>query len=373
MSNDREYAYMLHNISGIGNKTLFRLHEEFGDARSIYRADDKYLRKLLTQKQMELFSKAKASWDVQKEYEDLYRRGIDFYYYFANDYPAKLKDIPDPPYGLYCIGRLPYEDNPAVSIIGARNSSEYGKYVAKQFGKNLAEHNVQIISGMARGVDGIGQQAAIDAGGTSFGVLGSGVDICYPSENRGLYEALITNGGIISEYAPGTQPKPQFFPPRNRIISGLSDAVLVVEARQKSGTLITVDMALEQGREVFAVPGRICDSLSGGCNSLIRQGAEIVTSAEDIIEYLRRNHLYVPCGENGNMTSSSEDCMDELTEMQRKIAQVMDFYPQTPSTIHDKLIENGINAEISAVMNGLVELCIMGLVAQSGGGFHKKI
>ena len=168
------------------------------------------------------------------------------------------------------MGKLPDENRPTVSIVGARNSSEYGKYAAKLFGERLAAAGVQVISGMARGVDGISQQSAIYAGGDSYGVLGSGVDVCYPEDNRRLYDSLITNGGVISEYLPGTQPKPQYFPQRNRIISGLSDVVLVIEAREKSGTLITVDMALEQGREVFAVPGRICDSLSYGCNSLIR-------------------------------------------------------------------------------------------------------
>ena len=142
-----------------------------------------------------------------------------------------------------------------------------------------------MVSGMARGIDGIAQKAALEAGGASFAVLGCGVDICYPEENRELYDRLLQEGGILSEYPPGMPPEPKLFPPRNRIISGLSDLVLVIEARKKSGTLITVDMALEQGREVYALPGRVSDKLSDGCNRLIRQGAGVATCPEDILEF----------------------------------------------------------------------------------------
>ena len=149
----------------------------------------------------------------------------------------------------------------------------------------MASRGITIISGMARGIDGIAQTAALDAGGRSYAVLGCGVDICYPEENRSLYDRLLQQGGILSEYPPGTPPEARLFPLRNRIISGLADAVLVIEARKKSGTLITVDMALEQGRDVFALPGRVSDSLSDGCNRLIRQGAAPATCPEDLLEY----------------------------------------------------------------------------------------
>ena len=373
------FAYMLHSIPGIGNKTLFELAEIFGSCEAVYEASEKELRDVLMQKQMDSFLKARKNWDIAGEYENLYKRGIDFYYYFGEKYPARLKDIPDPPFALYCIGRMPDENRPSVSIIGARTSSEYGKYAAKFFGEKLAENGVQIVSGMARGIDGIGQRAAIGVGGESFAVLGSGVDVCYPDENRFLYDDLIVSGGIISEYIPGTEPKPQHFPPRNRIISGLSDAVLVIEARQKSGTLITVDMALEQGREVFALPGRINDNLSRGCNSLIRQGAQVAVGPEDIIEYLRRTGSFAQFKEpvaqgkdEENGESKSNRTMYNLTDIQKIVIKHMDMYPLTASKLFEEMVQKGHEISISEVMNTLVELCIMGIAGQSGGGFFLK-
>ena len=379
---ENNYAYMLHNIPGWGNKTLMRLIDEFGSCENIYNATENELKTKVTVKQYEAFLKAKKKWSLEGEYEYLYNRGIDFYPYVSDKYPKRLKDIPDPPFALYCMGKLPDENRPSVSILGARNSSEYGKYAAKLFGEKLAMSGVQIISGMARGVDGISQQSAIFAGGSSFGVLGSGVDVCYPEENHSLYDSLITSGGVISEYLPGTQPKPQYFPPRNRIISGLSDVVLVIEAREKSGTLITVDMALEQGREVFAVPGRICDSLSYGCNSLIRQGAGIASCPEDIVEYLRRNicdaTMKIKESEDNNKglkkNIDAESSREALlnNDMQKCIYRELDFYPQTTGVIFEKIIAQGLQMTVSEVMNALVELCLLGVVSQNGAGFYKR-
>ncbi len=428
---ENKIAYMLHSIPGVGNKTLFKLYEYFGSGAEIIDASEKELRNILTKRQYNALLSKKKAWDVEAEYEDLYNRGIDFYYYSSDGYPNRLKNIPDPPFGLYCIGKLPDEDIPSVSIIGARVSSEYGKYAANVFGDGLAELGIQIISGMARGIDGIGQLAAINAGGESYGVLGSGVDVCYPEENRFLYEKLICRGGIISEYYPGTQPKPHYFPPRNRIISGLSDAVLVIEARQKSGTLITVDMALEQGREVFAVPGRVNDGLSSGCNSLIRQGASIATSPEDIAEYLRgcaktftekqiREKAFVsnenevieiktPVANSGkqseiktpvasvmeqsetktiegkryfadedggysvdNQTGGYAGSWRKLSDAQSVVLKQLDMYPGTTTKIYEKIMSKGFEMSISEVMNVLVELCVLGIVGQNSGGFFIK-
>ena len=188
--------------------------------------------------------------------EELARAGIGFVSVLEEGFPEKLREIPDPPFGIYY-----------------------------NFGRRIGARGISVISGMARGIDGIAQKAALDAGGRSYAVLGCGVDICYPEENRELYERLQQQGGVLSEYPPGMQPIAKLFPPRNRIISGLSDLVLVIEARKRSGTLITVDMALEQGREVYALPGRVSDALSDGCNRLIRQGAGPATCPQDILEY----------------------------------------------------------------------------------------
>ena len=217
--------------------------------------------------------------------EELARAGIGFISALEEGFPEKLREIPDPPFGIYYKGSMPVENEPAAAIIGARLASGYGREQARRFGRRIGARGISVISGMARGIDGIAQKAALDAGGRSYAVLGCGVDICYPEENRELYQRLQQQGGVLSEYPPGMQPIARLFPPRNRIISGLSDLVLVIEARKRSGTLITVDMALEQGREVYALPGRVSDALSDGCNRLIRQGAGPATCPQDILEY----------------------------------------------------------------------------------------
>ena len=173
-----------------------------------------------------------------------------------------------------------------MAIVGARECSLYGEKTASMFARELSSAGVQIISGMARGVDGISQRGSISVGGNTFGVLGCGVDVIYPEENKDLFADILKDWGILSEFEPGTEPLRQYFPSRNRIISGLSDIVLVVEARKRSGTYITVTQALEQGREVFAVPGRITDSLSDGCNNLIAAGAEIAVNSQTLIQDL---------------------------------------------------------------------------------------
>ncbi|MCR4585244.1 MAG: DNA-processing protein DprA [Lachnospiraceae bacterium] len=199
------------------------------------------------------------------------------------DYPAGLKELQDRPYMLYHLGTLPEKGRKNVAIIGSRNCSDYGRRSADYFGRELARVGVGIISGMAVGIDGLAQTACLKENGVSYGILGSGVDVIYPRGNMELYKRLIRHGGVISEYAPGTPAHPLHFPRRNRIISGLADLVLVIEAREKSGTFITVESALEQGRDVYAVPGRIEDTLSTGCNRLIAAGAGMAGCAEDVM------------------------------------------------------------------------------------------
>ena len=225
------------------------------------------------------------------------------------EYPRRLLEIPQAPKQLYVRGKLPEEGVPSVAVIGARDCSYYGQEVAKRLGRLFGENGIQVISGMARGIDGIGQQAALQAGGSSFAVLGCGADICYPRQNQDLYDRLCKQGGVISEYEWGTPPRAGYFPPRNRIVSGLADAVIVVEARKKSGTLITVDMALEQGKEVYAVPGRLVDDLSSGCNYLIRNGAGILLDMEEFMEELWKQYRLKRGGmlqEGGRWTESGQ-------------------------------------------------------------------
>lgn len=220
-------------------------------------------------------------------YLNLLRKDIKWTHLNRKDYPYRLKNIGDPPLILFYKGKLPDDERPCVAIVGARECSLYGEKTASMFARELSSAGVQIISGMARGIDGISQRGSISVGGNTFGVLGCGVDVIYPEENKDLFADILKDGGILSEFEPGTEPLRQYFPSRNRIISGLSDIVLVVEARKRSGTYITVTQALEQGREVFAVPGRITDALSDGCNNLIAAGAEIAVNSQTLIQDLK--------------------------------------------------------------------------------------
>ncbi len=214
------------------------------------------------------------------------RRNLAFVSRYSPEFPQNLLHLPDCPYGLFYRGQLPDPLKPAIAVVGARKCSNYGQQMSAVIGQALAQEGYQVISGMAAGVDGTAQAACISAKGSSYAVLGCGADVCYPPENNHLYELLPEKGGIISEYPPGTPPLRHHFPERNRLISGLASCVIVVEARDKSGSLITADLALDQGKEVYAVPGRYNDLLSYGCNRLIEQGAGIVLSTESLLKNL---------------------------------------------------------------------------------------
>lgn len=200
------------------------------------------------------------------------------------EYPGRLRILEHVPRKLYGYGRLPSDQYPSLAVVGARNCSVYGKNMAYEFSRVLGRRGIQIVSGMASGVDSAAHEGALAAGAGTFAVLGCGADVCYPASGRKLYERLKQEGGVWSEFSWGEKPLAWHFPKRNGLISALSDAVLVVEAREKSGSLITVDRALEQGRTVFAVPGRVGDPLSEGCHRLIAQGAVLAWSPEVILE-----------------------------------------------------------------------------------------
>lgn len=208
-------------------------------------------------------------------------------------YPERLKNIEYPPKQIYCLGNLEllnYERN--IAIIGSRNYSNYGEKVAKTFSYNLAKEGICIISGLAKGIDAFSHMGALNVNGKTIAVLGSGLDNIYPKENEQLFKDIINNNGlVISEYPLGTKPEKHNFPARNRIISGLSDAVLVVEAKRNSGTNITVDFALEQGKDIFVIPGNIYSRTSDGTNFLIKEGAIPVTDYKEIIESLKKSDI----------------------------------------------------------------------------------
>ncbi len=203
----------------------------------------------------------------------------------SSSYPKRLSSLPGMPEKLYVMGKVPKDDRPSIAIVGARMCSAYGRIQAFSYGKYLSNAGVQVISGLALGIDAEGHKGALEGNTPTFAVLGSGADVCYPAANRHLYERILRNGGgIISEYPPGTLPRNYFFPARNRIISAFADVVLVVEAKEKSGSLITAGCGLEQGKSIYAIPGAVNDALSRGCHKLIYDGAGIAYCPEILLE-----------------------------------------------------------------------------------------
>jgi DNA processing protein len=226
-----------------------------------------------------------TQWDeVEQEVQRAEEAGVKIIPFGSGIYPARLRSIADPPPCLYVKGEIRQQDDKAVAVIGTRSASHYGRRVARDLCRGLASLGFTVISGMARGIDGVAHDEALNAGGRTIAVLGSGVDRAYPPEHRKLYHRISENGAVISELPLGAPPLAFNFPARNRLISGLSAGVVVVEATEKSGSLITAAIALEQGREVFAVPGEVGSSRSRGGHRLIRQGAKLVENVDDILE-----------------------------------------------------------------------------------------
>lgn len=276
------------------------------------------------------------------------------------DYPERLRRIPNPPTTLYVRGELPPDDMPTVAIIGARTASDYGLQVARSFGRALAMHGIGIISGMASGIDSAGQWGAVDAKAKTYAVFGCGLDICYPARNYTLYDQLLQyGGGAISEQPLGAPPLGGQFAARNRIIAGLSDAILVLEARERSGTFITVGNALDQGKQIFALPGRITDGLSKGCNQLIRQGAELLSSPEDVLEYLhlhyRKEQLLL------------EKDASILNRKQRMVYDMLEITAQ-----HLDLLLTKLPMPLQELTAVLLELEILGFAESTKTGFYRK-
>ncbi|MDD6071754.1 MAG: DNA-processing protein DprA [Clostridiales bacterium] len=284
---EEHYWYWINNIEGIGRKTVWAMLEYFGSPKAVYEASEDEITTLLKKNTMiAAYLKSKNDKIIIEEYAQLAQKKVRFLYPLLKEYPRQYLDIPDAPCGLYLKGSLPPTHQKMVAVIGARNCSRYGLEMARFFGRELAKSGVSVVSGLARGVDGMAHQGALEGNGYTIGIIGGGIDRIYPQENYKLFMEMEQKGGILSEDNIGIAPVRGLFPQRNRLISGLCDGILVVEAMEKSGTFITVDQGLEQGKEIFAIPGRISDVKSVGCNNLIKLGAHIVTEVADILEVL---------------------------------------------------------------------------------------
>lgn len=273
-------------VPGLGRRTIFKLMQAVGDAQKLYSADAQTLRatKLCREDALAKFL-ANRDERLPKRLEHFcQQQGVALVTLYDAAYPAALKEISDPPLVLYVRGELPTEPY-AVAVVGSRECTPYGERAAQQFARVLALKGLPIISGGARGIDTAAHRACLEAGGKTVAVLGCGIDIAYPAQNRSLFAQIVQSGGaVITEYAPGRQPVAANFPARNRIIVGLSRAVLVAEAKARSGAVITANIAADENREVYCVPGNIFDGTSAGCHELIRTGAKLADSPQNILE-----------------------------------------------------------------------------------------
>lgn len=359
------YAAWLDTIYWVTSETKYRLLDAAGSAQKVYEMEEGRLAAVMGPKGCDRFLEQRKRYKPQKVWNYLVENGVRYTYCQASDFPGRFAGIPDPPFGIFYKGKLPGESVPAVAVIGARKCSEYGRVMAEKFARGFAERGVEVISGMAAGIDGISQMAALKAGGHSYAVLGCGVDIVYPRSNEALYKQLVESGGVLSEYPPQMEPRPALFPPRNRIISALADVVLVVEAREKSGTLITVDMALEQGREVYTIPGRCTDSLSMGCNRLIRQGAAVAVTPEDIIDDMLWDRILKKPGKQPQSPR-------KLSQAAQEVCSVLEMLPATQDMIVARLREKKSACTIPQICQGLVELELKGLVQCRNRQYERK-
>ena len=287
MNDDLKYHLGFNKVMGIGPARIATLRDYFGSLEQAWQASATDLHALhLPSRTVDNLLAARAKLDLDAEMAKAEQMGISLISWDDPAYPARLKEIAAAPPLLYVRGEITAEDDWAIGIVGTRGPTAYGREATSQLAQGLAASGVTVVSGMARGIDSVAHKATLDAGGRTIAVLGCGVDIIYPPEHRALAEHIIASGALVSDYPIGTKPDAINFPPRNRIISGLSLGIIVVEAGLKSGALITKEFALEQGREVFAVPGSIFSAQSAGPNDLLRQGARPVTKAADVLEQL---------------------------------------------------------------------------------------
>ncbi|MCC7201282.1 MAG: DNA-protecting protein DprA [Nitrospirae bacterium] len=311
----------------------------------------------------EIISVRHPSPEVEDEISRINNAGIKFIHINHPDYPDRLKDIYDPPLYFYMNGSVSPDDINALAIVGTRNPSPYGKKVSEMLSAELSSAGFTIVSGMARGIDSSAHRAALNAGGRSIAVLGCGADIAYPPENEKLMREITGNGAVISEFPIGTLPDKRNFPQRNRIISGISLGVIVVEAAEKSGSLITARFALEQGREIFAIPGNINSPLSSGTNNLIQQGAKAVTNVNDILEEFDQLLTLRPKHGINSMPVKHKS----MSEEEKNIYRVLTLEPKH---IDQVITECGI--ETRKVTQLLLNLELSGLIEQLPGSCYTR-
>lgn len=338
----------LGRVKGVGRISFKKLATHFADPRMVFSATAAELARIegLDQAVIDGIRSFSGWEEVQGEIRNAEKAGVSIVPFNDSGYPPRLRTIADPPPCLYVKGDWRVQDDKAVAVVGSRSASEYGCRVARDLCRGLARLGFTVVSGMARGIDGVAHESALQAGGRTIAVLGSGVDRPYPPEHVSLYRRIIQSGAVLSEFPLGTRPLAFNFPARNRLISGLSLGVVVVEATEKSGSLITAALALEQGREVFAVPGEVGASRSRGAHRLIRQGAKLVEGVEDIVEeiapqLLEHGHAAVRPGRKelpANAGDDEQKIWQEVRDRPLQIDEIIDRSGLTPSRVAEILL-----------------------------------
>lgn len=364
MSEDARHLWLgLSMASRIGPRRLKQLLPAFGDdARALWHASASDLEAAgLERRAASEFVSFRGKVNLDEHWRKISAAGIRVLFWPDEDYPPQLAQISDPPIALYVRGSLTQEDRLALAIVGARKASAYGREVAQHFARKLAERGVTIVSGLAHGVDAAAHRGALEANGRTLAVLGSGIDVIYPYDHRALADEIAAQGAIISEFPLGTKPDRFNFPRRNRLISGLSLGVLVAEASDKSGALITAALAAEQGKDVFAVPGSIFSDASSGVNQLIQDGAKPVMKIEDILEEL-------------NITAQAM----ETRQTAERIAPADPVEAQVLAAIgadgaHVDALARSTGLPIQALLSTLMLMELKGLVAQSAPMHYTRV
>lgn len=361
-AHESEYApwLALARVKGLGCASFKRLVDFFGDPRRAFSVSESELAQVPGLDRVALEGILSFSdWDeVEKELRRVREGAAEIVPFDAPSYPARLRMIADPPPFLYVKGELRAEDERAVAVVGSRSASAYGLRITQELCQGLASLGFTVVSGMARGIDGESHEAALSAGGRTVAVLGSGVDVTYPPEHEELYRRIVEQGAVLSDLPMGTPPLAFHFPSRNRLISGLALGVVVVEATEKSGSLITAALALEQGREVFAVPGEAGASRSRGTHQLIRQGAKLVERVEDIVEEIAPQLL----ARAAAARSAPPVLPPGMSPEARKIFALV---AERPLQIDEVIETSGLSpAKVSEI---LLELEIQGLLKQVPG------
>ncbi|MFW6011194.1 MAG: DNA-processing protein DprA [Desulfosalsimonas sp.] len=357
----------LRHLPGVGPLIFKRLLDCFGSPENVFAASGRELGKIegIAEKSIRAVIHTDFSGAAKSDVAFCKKSGCRIITLNDEEYPYRLAGIPDPPPYLYALGRrLP--SVPAIAVVGTRNSTRYGGSMARRLSADLAAMGFVIVSGMARGIDSAAHLGALDAGGETIAVLGSGLSVIYPPENRRLYYRIAESGAVISELPPKELPNPYNFPARNRIISGMSLGTVVVEAAKKSGSLITARLAAEQGREVFAVPGNINSSKSTGAHDLLKQGAKLVEKAEDIVEELAPLIVsgYSGAGGFSGAGRGATEKSGDLTAEESRVYDALDPYPA-----HIDDLSRRLNMEAGSLLALLLNLELKGMAVQMPGKY----